>query len=355
MNSIRRRACRRQTRGAEGRAFTLAEVVLSVMILGIISVALASSIRLAAKAAPSTADTLLAAQRADRCADRIRADIVAATSASAPSATALVLQVPDRTGDGVPETIQYAWSGVPGAPLVCTENGVVYNAADAVDAFSAVLGTAAQTVISGTAVTVGAESVIASYRTIGSSETDLTKTQSVAQVFTPRLPSDAIAWALTKVLIYCRQGSGSANITVQLTNVASDLPGSTVYSTTTLASATLPSSRGWATITPTGVPSFAPGQQVAIVLSTAALSAPMRVTTAASGVADRYGSTAITNLLGVWTAQPEGALAYEVYGTVTRKLNATATATRAASIRVSMKATGAADAQEFSATLWGLP
>src|SRR5690606_30888846 len=39
------------------------------------------------------------------------------------TATAATIAVPDRTGDGRPETIRYSWSGVVGDPLLYEYNG----------------------------------------------------------------------------------------------------------------------------------------------------------------------------------------------------------------------------------------
>ncbi len=51
------------------------------------------------------------------------ADIQRAISFSERTATAATFTVPDRTGDGRPETLRYAWSGVAGAPLTLQMNG----------------------------------------------------------------------------------------------------------------------------------------------------------------------------------------------------------------------------------------
>jgi hypothetical protein len=45
------------------------------------------------------------------------AELQYATAINQRSATLIEFTVPDRSGDGVPETIRYEWSGVPAIPL----------------------------------------------------------------------------------------------------------------------------------------------------------------------------------------------------------------------------------------------
>ncbi len=51
------------------------------------------------------------------------ADLQRATGFTERTATAVTFTVPDRTGDGRPETLRYAWSGTAGAPLTLQMNG----------------------------------------------------------------------------------------------------------------------------------------------------------------------------------------------------------------------------------------
>ncbi len=51
------------------------------------------------------------------------ADVQRATGFIERTANAVTLTVPDRTGDGLPDTLRYAWSGVAGAPLTLQMNG----------------------------------------------------------------------------------------------------------------------------------------------------------------------------------------------------------------------------------------
>ncbi len=61
--------------------------------------------------------------RQSRAIQMITLDLSLATALSQQSAEAVTLVVPDRNGDGQPETIRYSWSGTPGDPLTRQVNG----------------------------------------------------------------------------------------------------------------------------------------------------------------------------------------------------------------------------------------
>jgi len=67
------------------------------------------------------------AQRAeaDQVLDKFVADVEHAISFSERTANAVTFTVPDRDGNGLPDTIRYAWSGTPGDPLTYEYNGSV--------------------------------------------------------------------------------------------------------------------------------------------------------------------------------------------------------------------------------------
>lgn len=114
----------RSPRSRTGRGgFTLAEIIVSVMIISIVMVALSSAIMLASKALPDSAGGSSALAAAGRALDNVVADIRLALSVSESTSTSLTFTVQDQNGDGLSETIRYAWSGVAGAPLTRQFNG----------------------------------------------------------------------------------------------------------------------------------------------------------------------------------------------------------------------------------------
>ena len=110
-------------------AFTLVELVVSMAVFSILAGAMVSAIVIAARSIPdgqSPVEQHLAAMRA---LDEITEDLFYATSITSTGVgtsgvSSIVLTVDDR-GHGLPgpETIRYAWSGVPGDPVTRQYNG----------------------------------------------------------------------------------------------------------------------------------------------------------------------------------------------------------------------------------------
>src|SRR5687768_7307632 len=86
------------------RAFTLIEMLISLSVMAIIMAALGSTIVLASRALDHEAGPGAATVAARRVTDRMLAELGAATSFAERSATAVAFTVPDRDGDGLPES-----------------------------------------------------------------------------------------------------------------------------------------------------------------------------------------------------------------------------------------------------------
>ncbi len=117
--------------------FTLVEAVLGTAVAVIILSAITGVMFLAQQglAGGESKTANIAAQ--NRVIQMITLDLSLATSFSERTSTAVTMVVPDRTGDGVDETIRYYWSGTPGDPLTRQVNGAAPAAvAEDVHAFS---------------------------------------------------------------------------------------------------------------------------------------------------------------------------------------------------------------------------
>lgn len=112
-------------------AFTLVEMIVSIAIVSIVVLACASVMLLAAKTVASSAGVASAgmagsnagtngvsqAALARAAAERIADDLKMAVTFAERTATAATFTVPDRDGDGQPETVRYAWSGAAGTTI----------------------------------------------------------------------------------------------------------------------------------------------------------------------------------------------------------------------------------------------
>src|SRR6266567_831775 len=103
-------------RGQYRRGFTLLEVVVSASILSMVMLGLASTMVIAGKAVTKTTSDVSSGATAQAAQLFIR-ELKTAVSVTEMTATAITFTVPDRTGDGIAETIRYAWSGVAGGAL----------------------------------------------------------------------------------------------------------------------------------------------------------------------------------------------------------------------------------------------
>ena len=99
------------------------EVILSVVIVSIIMAALVSTLMITQRGLAGSTNVARDASRGRDAAELILLDLSLAISFSERTSTAVTFIVPDRDGDGQPETIRYAWSGVAGDPLTRQVNG----------------------------------------------------------------------------------------------------------------------------------------------------------------------------------------------------------------------------------------
>ena len=117
--------------------YTLIELLASLTAATVLLLGMASSVFLstsAFRASDRPAARRVSAAEAQR---QMLNDLRYARCFSERTPNAVTFTVPDRTGDGRPDTIRYAWSGMAGAPLTYSLNGSTpTNLADAVDSFA---------------------------------------------------------------------------------------------------------------------------------------------------------------------------------------------------------------------------
>jgi prepilin-type N-terminal cleavage/methylation domain-containing protein len=107
----------RQAGPRSSRAFTLVEIITSLAISSILLLALVSAVLLASKALPASSAAVDSRDAATTAIDIMMSELATAKNVVSASTTDVRFTVPDRTGDGADDTIEYQWSGTPGAPL----------------------------------------------------------------------------------------------------------------------------------------------------------------------------------------------------------------------------------------------
>jgi hypothetical protein len=97
-------------------------MILSMVITGIILVAIISAMRVAGNSLADGATVAATASQTDRAIQMITQDLASATSITQSTATSVTMLVPGRNGDVGSETICYSWAGTAGSPLTRTYN-----------------------------------------------------------------------------------------------------------------------------------------------------------------------------------------------------------------------------------------
>ncbi|MEZ6068071.1 MAG: hypothetical protein R3B90_20690 [Planctomycetaceae bacterium] len=103
--------------------YTLIELLISMGSASVLITGMGSAVYLSSGA--FNADRSVPGLRADatEAQRQMLEDLQYATGFTERTNNAVTFTVPDRTGDGQPETIRYAWSGTAGAPLTYSMNG----------------------------------------------------------------------------------------------------------------------------------------------------------------------------------------------------------------------------------------
>ena len=313
-------------------AFTLAETLVSLSVLALVSVVCGSVVTLATRAVTQGNEGAGASSVAARAAaDWVNDDLKVATGFTEKTATAVTMVVPDRTGDNVAETIRYAWSGaagstigayaVPAYSLTRELNGAApVTVASDVRTFALTFESAdagPQPAKESEEMLLGSHEVADGPSVLGFA---LTSASWPAQYFKPPLLHNAISWKITKVRLKLRRnGSATGTLTVQVRPTdASGTPNGAAVGSGSISIASLPSAAAdWVTI-PFATPAdnLDPTKPYAVAVTTTAAGTPVYVSydSAATDGNKKYSTT--SNGGTAWTAAVStSALQFGVYGT----------------------------------------
>ena len=111
------------TRFRAAAAFTLLEMTMSLTIMALVFTTVGSVFVLAAKVMPTPDSAEAASVHQSAALSQLLEDLQVARYITEDTANAVTLVVDDRTGDGLPDRLRYAWSGTIGDPLTLSING----------------------------------------------------------------------------------------------------------------------------------------------------------------------------------------------------------------------------------------
>lgn len=250
--------------------FTLLEMVMSLSVLAIAFAAVGSVFVLASHVMPTPDNAEGATLNQSAALSRLIEDLQVARYITEDSATAVTMVVDDRTGDGLPDRLRYAWSGNIGDPLTLSINGSA--PADVVENLSAfnLAYTTEERVDSIPSTTRTSEEVLLHQCTTASSASERilnTSAQGIGQIIQPTLPDEATAYTVTRIRIRAKKKNPDNGVTdVRLYAVASGLPTGTTIAEQTMNESDLAASFEWVDIAFENTPQRPAGESTAIAL-----------------------------------------------------------------------------------------
>jgi prepilin-type N-terminal cleavage/methylation domain-containing protein len=247
------------------RAFTLIEMITSLVILGVLLAACASVVKMATQATGVSGTRQATQLQTAEAVSRMTDDLNVATNFTSRTSTAVTFTVPDRLNAGSPQSVTYSWAGTAGSPLLRRFNG---GAAATLLPSVSNLSFKYTTRQAGPAATP-AEQVVASHDT--ASGTFATYAMSDknwgSQSFSPNLPIGTTSYTIKRVRLMLKTGSKDAVMTVAL-RLADGLgrPTGAVLAQRTVFATSFSTAYEWVEI-PFDVSGLNPNQTICIVMS----------------------------------------------------------------------------------------
>jgi type II secretory pathway pseudopilin PulG len=297
-------------------AYSLIELVLALGLIAILLLGAQSAILLASKAMPDSNSPQARRVAIARVLERMSVDLSDAVSITRASASEIEFAVPDRDGDGQPETIRYTTAGN-GAQLKRTYNGQSQTLIKKLDAFKLTYDTRPSP--EPTTYVDGAEVLLAS----NDSATNLAdfvvdSSHWIATSFRPLLPVDAASWTITRVKIKTRPHGPALGLSkVQARLAAADAPTAPVLDEASMVEGLLPAAYAWNEFAFSKSPRFNPGDSAAIVVQWAADTESCDVQYQSAGVASGNVALALSDSGGgAWSPDAGKAMLFYAYGRI---------------------------------------
>jgi hypothetical protein len=253
---------------------------------------------------------------------QLGAELSVATAFTNTSSNDIAFSIPDRDGDGAPETVEYTWSGIAGDPILRTfNNGKPFAAISDVQSCSLAFADRPAAV-----KVTSAEQILMSCDSPSGASTqsfNVDNNSWAAQYVRPTLPSNAVSWSITRVRVVLKQ-SGTANGSLYLGIRAADAalkPTTTVLGYTTVAESSLSTSMNWFDISLGPITGLAPTQGVFINVRGASSSGTDCVVQYVQGSSQQpMNSHYVTTSNGgsTWTSPNDNQdMRFILYGTIT--------------------------------------
>ena len=293
------------------RGLSLVELLVAMAMSATVLGGAVAAIGLSGRTFQSAANGIRSSGTVDALA-QMSSDVQIALSITERTSTAMTFWVPDRTGDGAPEQIRYAWGGTAGDPITYSMNGAT--PVEIVPEANVFLLEYVTTTMTGQPTFAapagggGAGGVVEenvferAFSGTPASVHTVTSSASIAAIVQPTLPGGGSTFRITRVLIPMqRPGTGqNINVAVHRVNGITAVPQATALAFTTVRKQDLPATYANVEIVFTSDAIFTSGDHVAIVVSSASGSASAEIPLEASPQFLTDGWIATTNALGLW-------------------------------------------------------
>ncbi|MCW5755636.1 MAG: prepilin-type N-terminal cleavage/methylation domain-containing protein [Phycisphaeraceae bacterium] len=309
-----------------GRGVTLVELMVALAMASTVMIGAVAAVGIAGRSFRSATDGTRS-ERAIDALDRVAADVQLAIRFHERTPLAVAFDVPDRTGNGAPERIRYAWSGTPGDPLTYSMNG---SAPEAILpgvrglSLSYVVATVqgqsdwvseAQAVPSDELIFAReATGAIADRHTLGPSA-------SIAAIIRPVLTSGS-RYRVTRVRIPMVGNPGGSDVVVSLhrVNMLTGTPDATVLASYLISQQSMPAALAPVEADLLVALEFNSGDHIAIVVSQGAGGSAAAIPLEPSPQFLADGWIATTSLLGLWTINGTRDMPIEIYAQIDPEL-----------------------------------
>ncbi|MBI4580992.1 MAG: type II secretion system protein [Planctomycetes bacterium] len=227
-------------------AFTLAEMIVSLTILSVLSVGVASAVLVATQTIEREGALSTRILAAADVSNQMMVELGSAVNVVETGATAVTMAVPDRDGNGETEQIRYSWSGVAGDPLNREYNSEpAFAILKDLRSFSLAYDTAPLA----DPAAAGNEYSVASHKsTADLSSFKPNASKWISQCFRPALPAGGTGWKLKRISIYAKNiGGVDGQLTIELRTAQADgRPGTQLVCQTVAYESDLSGSFTWA-------------------------------------------------------------------------------------------------------------
>lgn len=194
---------------------TLLEMMLSLVLLSIVMASVGSAVMFASNAIPDEDSPVGSMLRDSGVLSRIAEDLALAQFVIEQTDHAVTIVVPDCTGDGIPDRIRYAWSGVRGEPLFYQLNDIsAVVLLDSIQAFSLDYTTANQTqTVMGELDLHGATKIAEYKEDTLVAYTAVTSSDWLGQPIAPTFDDDVVSFRVTKIELHGAEWDGVTDST----------------------------------------------------------------------------------------------------------------------------------------------